>query len=240
MIGQEQDFRKIHHSLDQIEDPIFFHSGEWTDQSPMIMEADRVIICEQEGQLGLLQKLLFSTTGIVLDVLSSEPGELTLFEEEHRLRLFDWKGQALKPEHIFEDTLMERAKRINLRYAHIYSEIPETEENAQKEWKALNSFTRYSNISSADYHQVREQMLKDWNITSWEELDDEQKELLSELEHIRWCRYHYLNNWSYGIPENGKAKDAEKKIHMDLRPYCELTEEEKEKDRENIRVLMSV
>ena len=65
-------------------------------------------------------------------------------------------------------------------------------------------------------------------------------ELLSELEHIRWCRYHYLNNWKYGVPNDGKPKDAVRRIHTDLIPYKELPEEEKRKDRENIRTLLSM
>ena len=65
-------------------------------------------------------------------------------------------------------------------------------------------------------------------------------ELLSELEHIRWCRYHYLNNWRYGVPENGKRKYPVQKIHADLVTYRDLTEGEKEKDRENIRILLSM
>ena len=65
-------------------------------------------------------------------------------------------------------------------------------------------------------------------------------EKLAELEHIRWCRYHYLNNWHYGIPENGKTKDLEKRIHCDLVPYSDLNEEAKERDRDNIRTLLSI
>lgn len=73
-----------------------------------------------------------------------------------------------------------------------------------------------------------------------EELSAEDLELLAELEHIRWCRYHYLNNWRFGRPENGKAKDPVRRLYAMLIPYDELSEGEKEKDRENIRVLLSI
>ena len=62
-------------------------------------------------------------------------------------------------------------------------------------------------------------------------LSPEQMELLAELEHIRWCRYHQFHNWRMGIPKNGARKDATLRIHKDLIPYDELTEEEKEKIR---------
>lgn len=71
-------------------------------------------------------------------------------------------------------------------------------------------------------------------------LSPEQMELLAELEYIRWCRYHQFHNWRMGIPENGARKDATLRIHKDLIPYDELTKEEKEKDKDNIRMLQKL
>lgn len=71
-------------------------------------------------------------------------------------------------------------------------------------------------------------------------LSPEQMELLAELEHIRWCRYHQFHNWRMGIPKNGARKDATLRIHKDLIPYDELTEEEKKKDKDNIRMLQKL
>ena len=119
------------------------------------------------------------------------------------------------------------------------------------EWDKLDAFTRCSNISCADYHEIRLKMMEAEQIpTQVDQLSSEQMkeklEWLAELEHIRWCRYHYLANWRQGIPENGKAKDMETRIHKDLVPYHRLEldsagqETEKEKDRENIRLLLSI
>lgn len=77
----------------------------------------------------------------------------------------------------------------------------------------------------------------EYDVTS---LSPEQMELLAELEHIRWCRYHQFHNWRMGIPKNGARKDATLRIHKDLIPYDELTEEEKEKDKDNIRMLLKL
>ena len=76
------------------------------------------------------------------------------------------------------------------------------------------------------------------HILDGKELSAERLIFLGELEHIRWCRYHYLNNWKYGIPKNGKTKDPQNRLHSLLVPYDQLAEAEKEKDRENIRMLM--
>lgn len=91
----------------------------------------------------------------------------------------------------------------------------------QTEWNKLNGFLKMSNISSADYIPII-------RILASSGADSED---LAQLEHIRWCRFYFLNFWRYGVPEHGKTRDAEKKIHACLRPFRELPESEKEKDR---------
>lgn len=71
-------------------------------------------------------------------------------------------------------------------------------------------------------------------------LSQKQMELPAELEHIRRCRYHQFHNWRMGIPENGARKDVALRIHKDLILYDELTKEEKEKDKDNIRMLQKL
>ncbi len=55
-------------------------------------------------------------------------------------------------------------------------------------------------------------------------------ECLAELEHIRWCRYHYIHNWKYGAVTDNTAR-----THNCLIPFNELSKEEKEKDVEAIK-----
>jgi len=147
---------------------------------------------------------------------------------------YDWKSEYMSVEHIMSTRLHELAKRLNLRYAMLYSNVEEIDGNLEPEWDKLNTFTRYSNISAAEYQDVRARMV------AGQEMTPELEDALGELEHIRWCRYHFLNNWSYGIPANGKAKDGANRIHKLLIPYADLPESEKEKDRENVRYLMEL
>ena len=241
VFGDAAPFLAIHTGLGQISDPVICHAGAWYDELALVEQADLVIVLEQEEQLALLRDLLLATNRPEIDVFAAEASAVELLDGSARLRLYDWEQTSRQLSHIFDDLLFERAKRINLRYCSLYSGVPENEQTKQEEWGKLGAFTRYSNISSADYHEVRLQMLRsmgqpeDGNALSAACL-----ELLAELEHIRWCRYHYLSNWRYGVPENGSRKDAEKRIHADLVPYGELKEGEKEKDRENIRILLSV
>jgi hypothetical protein len=60
--------------------------------------------------------------------------------------------------------------------------------------------------------------------------DDLMMELLAQLEHRRWMADKHLAGYSYG-----EKRDEDRMLHPDLIPWEELTEEDKEKDRANIR-----
>jgi len=60
--------------------------------------------------------------------------------------------------------------------------------------------------------------------------DDLIMELLAQLEHRRWMADKYLAGYSYG-----KVRDEDRMLHPDLIPWEQLSEADKEKDRDNIR-----
>ena len=241
VFGNCDEFRAIHTSLDQISDPVVFHSEPWYQSTSLIEQSDLAIILEQDDQLALIEKLLLATKNCVFDVFAANRELISLIDDGRRLKLYDWKSETQKPELIFTDKLFENAKKINLKYASVYGGVEESPENLETEWKKLDPFTRHSNISAADYHSIRLKMLEaDGLPADAEKLSPDVIERLSELEHIRWCRYHYLNNWTYGVPENGRTKDTAKRIHCDLLPYGELSDSEKDKDRDSVRLLLSI
>lgn len=63
-------------------------------------------------------------------------------------------------------------------------------------------------------------------------LDNEEIETMARVEHVRWCWDKILKGWLYG-----DVKDSKKKIHSSIIPYEELSESEKEKDRELVRLI---
>lgn len=240
IFGAEDSFPATHTQLKSISDPVLFNDEPWYTQLPLLEGADVVVVLEQNDQMALLQSLLLSTNRSQFHVFASEHMGIHLLAGQDRLNIIPWQ-QAQSLEHILSDMLYRRAKRINLRYAHLYGGIVENERNQEEQWALLDAFTRYSNISAADYHEIRLSMLKTMGVAAdGASVSPQLLELLAELEHIRWCRYHYLNNWRQGVPENGKRKDPALRIHADLIPYQELTDGEKEKDRENIRILLSI
>ena len=241
IFGATERFGAVHRGTAQIGDPIIFYQEPWYTQLPLLEEADLLLVLEQEGQAKLLEDLLLATTRQEIDVFAGSTLMNSPLAKQQRLRLFAWEQAALNLKIVMDDLLLARAKAINLRYGHLYSGLAETAENRESEWAKLDAFTRESNISAADYHMVRLDMLTAMGLpAAAEQLPPEVLELLAELEHIRWCRYHYLSNWTFGQPENGKRKDPVRRIHADLIPYQELTHAEREKDRENVRILLSV
>ena len=234
-------FTASHRGLSQISDPVIRHNASWYEEIDFLEQADVVFILEQSAQFQLVREMLAVIPRKELYVFSAAGSPLYLLDESYRLVQFDWNRVSLNVSYIMDEPLLKRAKRINLRYSHLYSNVPENETTCEEQWRQLDAFTRYSNISSADYHEIRVKMLKRTGLpVTLENITDDQLDFLAHLEHIRWCRYHWLNHWRYGMPGDGRAKDATLRIHRDLIPYEELTEPEKEKDRENIRVLLAL
>ena len=66
-------------------------------------------------------------------------------------------------------------------------------------------------------------------------LNEDETEAMASVEHIRWSWDKRLNGWIYG-----NVKDISNKVHPGLIPYQDLSESEKEKDRELVRLIPSL
>jgi hypothetical protein len=232
--GEDDGFTDTHPQLNQITDPVVFHDEPWYKSKDLLAQCQMVIVAQQEQQLELLQGLTSLFLRKPIHVFVAQANGIALLDASTNIISFDWKNVSGLLESIRGTRMHYLAKKLNLRYAHLYSQVPESEDYLDSEWAKLNTFTRYSNISAANYHEVCMRIL------DGAELTQERLEFLGELEHIRWCRYHYLNNWKQGFPQNGKQKDPQNRIHALLVPDADLPEQEREKDRENIRILMSL
>lgn len=209
-------------------DQILFHETGCKDQWQVLGQADRVIFTEPL-RIELLQTLLGRFPSLQIDYYS--PGDENIEEliGSEKLHGFGEEARIYSEENIKTDKLYREAKELNHLYVSRYGgeqKLPDDGRQKEKEWNSLDGFTKGSNISAADYAQVLRELKGKAQYTETE---------LAELEHIRWCRYHFLNHWRYGTPENGKNKDPVNRVHKDLCPFSELAKEERQKALITIR-----
>jgi len=216
------------------DDSITYHKENAKEDIFKIADADRIIIAEQTDMemVSALSELTsgeincFDPTGTLVNALGYD-----------KLTVFGKYENVLTSDNIRTDNLYRFAKELNYEYALLYDESGEVK-NADKEkalnteWEKLNAFTKGSNIVSGDYHEIRLMIMKNRK----EKCTQDE---LSELEHIRWCRYHFMNHWKFGKTANGK-KDAANRLHPCLVPFSELSDADKKKDTEAINVLLNL
>ena len=213
IFGDGSEFRIEHTELDKmLPDEIVFHDDGIYKYSKS-SKFDRIIICGGENDnIPLVSKLIMSAPRHPDIYVYAPNGDIitNLFGNE-RVHCFGMAEESASTDIIFNEKLMEDARRQHEDYVNKYGGSP---------WEKLDSFKRYSNVSSSDYMYTIERLME----------QDIPFDTIAELEHMRWCRYHYINNWKYGTERN----DSER-IHNSLVPFSELSDEEKQKDIDAVK-----
>jgi hypothetical protein len=215
--GNSEEFVSLHTQLDKMQpDEVIFHHDKWYKETEKISECDRVILCAAENNnLEVLSKL-FAAGRCRNNVYIYAPNEKiveTMFGSDNNVFCFGNASEVASTDVIINENTLAEAKAQHSFYVEKYGASP---------WEELDSFTRYSNISSSDFDYVLRRLYHEEKVPL---------ETLAHLEHIRWCRYYYLNNWRYGSVRNNAER-----VHTCLIPYEELSDEEKLKDFESIKV----
>lgn len=216
--GDGTEFRREHTELDKMSpDRIMFHDDGIYELSE-IVDFDRIIICEGKDEncnIVTVSKLLVSAPIKCQIYIYAPNGDIitNLFGND-KLICFGTARETASADIIFNEKSMKAARLQHEYYYKQYGGTP---------WEKLDCFKRYSNVSSSDYmHTINRLLEKGVPL-----------ETIAELEHMRWCRYHYIHNWRYGTDT-----DSTKRIHNCLIPFSELSDEEKIKDAEAIRSKM--
>ena len=166
--------------------------------------------------------------------------------------------EIIRPEEIAEinEKLVGRlARAIHSRYLHqVRKQDQGSERNTYMSWihkpggaknqnpddfEDLPEEIRHSNLDNA-YHIPTKLLAVGYKIRQVRKgfkpaalhLNEEEIETMARVEHIRWCWDKILNGWFYG-----KTRDDRKKFHPSIIPYEDLSESEKEKDRELVRMI---
>lgn len=215
--GDGTEFRREHTELDQMTpDDIIFHDDGAYEYAE-IMDFDRIIICGDMRDSGIVTASSLIAAAPVKGriYLYAPNGDIVtnLFGSD-RITCFGTAEEIASIDIIFNEKLMEDARRQHEYYYKKYGGTP---------WEKLDCFRRYSNVSSSDYMNMIKRLIE----------RGVSADRLAELEHIRWCRYHYIHNWKYDAVTDNAAR-----THNCLIPFNELSEEEKAKDVEAIKSKM--
>lgn len=213
--GDGTEFRREHTELDKMApDEVIFHDDgvyEFADMPGF----DRIILCADMsggGNIAVLSRLLVSAPLHHRVYIYAPNGDIitNLFGND-RVICFGTAEEVASADGIFHEKAMAAARKQHEFYCRKYGGTP---------WEKLDSFSRYSNVSSSDYMPVINRLTE----------KGIPMETIAELEHIRWNRYHYIHNWKYG-----PVTDKSRRIHNCLIPFSELSDEEKAKDIEAIQ-----
>lgn len=223
IFGDTHHFFDWHRQLHQMSpDVIIVHEKEWCEEPELMAQADRIIFAGEDRA-----NLTDAGTMIAYYTLKADVELFAAIHDEDVLKLIGDKD-VIKPFAVMSNLctkdyiLNEKLNQEAIRTHELYNSYI-TDPEQRVEWKDLSAFLRYSNISSADFDTVRKRYIDYYeDRISYERMID----ILTELEHIRWCRYHYINNWVLG-----KTKDKIARTHPCLVPFEALSQEEIDKDR---------
>lgn len=239
--GDSKVYRELLGSFDMMnKDLIIFHDENWKDAFSSLKNFDRIILSCTPG-MEIIQAFVALNIDMEIDCYNPHGIQLSNIFTNKNLYTFGEQGIILTEENIKTDKLYSDAKKLNYNFAVLYDKKskyswlrPDLDEVMEQLWQNLNGFTKGSNIACTDYHEIRKLLLKTLNLSA-ESLSEEQIETLAELEHIRWSRYHFINHWTYA-----EQRDNQKKLHPSLIPYHELSQLEKDKDKEMIAMLFEL
>ncbi|WP_066633335.1 RyR domain-containing protein [Labilibacter marinus] len=202
------------------------------------------LLCEDDALssniLNKLSKINIDNTLNVILSLVDPNGILNKWykvEQLNQIKIhkFNLIEKVFTQESLFNNKLDELAKFIHGDY---YNKLPEeirsnpNRRATQYPWDELSNENRNANREQADHIAIKARAIGDTSKTldGINKLSDEEIEILSEMEHIRWWANKALSGHVYGT-----VKDDSKKIHCDMVPYAELDEPTKQYDRNAIK-----
>ena len=243
-----------------------FKSGEFL-KNPVFDRGFNAYICLDDDSLGLYAALTLHhhTVGkevsfvvrmdhntSVAKLIAGEQAGLGSIREIHPVNMFEITANS---ELILagEEEVLARAIHENYcKKERLKGQTPETN-RLLVPWDVLGTLTVKNNkIDGQKYRQSNRRQanfiwtklslvgcdigpILDWDATTTFKFTPEEVETLARLEHERWMKEKQDDGWQYG-----ETRDDKKKFHPSLVPYDQLTESEKEKDRDTINQIPKI
>jgi RyR domain len=190
----------------------------------LVSRAGHVVVCMRESDP--FAAVLAARSGLIDDVRG-------------RLSVFGVLEEACVPGNIRDDLTEQLARSIHLSYVAHEQAIGKTEQvnPSMAPWERLPADLRQSNIAQAadigvKLDAIGAVVVPESAAAPAFAFTDQEVELLSKMEHVRWMRERIAAGWTYGEP-----RDNERKIHPDLRDWADLPENVKDLDRNAVRTL---
>lgn len=157
---------------------------------------------------------------------------------ESDIHIFGAIERSLGPETLLEAPIDRLARTIHQNYLEKYP--PKSGEKpslAQRPWQCLPENFKQANRAQADHIDVKLRVIGCERVPAQEiaapfSFTAEEIETLAETEHRRWIADKRLAGWVYGA-----RSDRERKLHASLVPWDQLSEEEKQKDRDTVLII---
>ncbi len=248
IFGDTKAFCQLHQNLDALH--IVAHNDEVWDSIQLLKNSDRIVLCCDENSVILARDLVEMVRCGRIDIITeAEISEELLrntrsgkiAEDSMKINIFQWPQAICTEESIISDEKIYVAQLLNKSYYDEYNEG--NTETAGRLWEELDTFDRYSNLAAADYQYIRLLLMQKWNkgivYNGISDIPEYMMTKNAELEHLRWCNYHLYNSWTPWIDDtfSKPLKDKAERKHKDLRPFSELPDVEKEKDKLQIKYL---
>ncbi len=218
-------YKALHTELDMIApDSVLFHDQLDYENIGILRDMDCIILCGEEKQnMVILSDILtfFPDNGRKIFIRTTAKDNMGLIGSGTETFGADDEAETVLSIVTASADIDHDARQIHESYRK------ENPSSGIASWEELDSFRRSSNISQAEYNIVRRFIVKDDADAGTDIHSPEYIEKMAELEHLRWCRFHYMYNWRYG-----EKTDKGAHLHCCLVPYKELSEAEKIKDRE--------
>lgn len=219
--GECTNYRGIHPQLFDDEgylqcdkkDKVIFHNESWQCGLEQESGVNRIILCgtpnDNLRDLSSILRLFCCESCTKIYIYTED--RIECFADE-RIAPFGMAEALFTKEIVLEEKLLENAKNLHFQY----------NKKDRQMWDSLSTFLKRSNITAADYAFVINTHLKELKVHE-----------LAELEHIRWCRFHFMHNFRYGEVKNEKLR-----THNKLVLYENLLPEDKVSIEKHISSLL--
>ena len=235
VFGDWSNFRRNHPRLgtavsindaDAIGDRICFHEEPWNESEALLMQAERIVLCDDEEaeNLEIFRQLHHSFP---------VPGAVHIRADRQMCdgTVFGTKEQLFTPELVMGQQLNRTAIIMNEIYRRSTG-------NTAPGWEELSEFLRQSNIAAADHLLTKIRLLlQDDSVSEitpqvcaqayavYQQQKPEKATIFREIEHLRWVRFHVLHNWRYAPVRNNRRRE-----HTMIIPFENLSHTEQIKD----------